>query len=336
MEPAFGDRILKIVFRILFGLLVAFCALIAGFIVLYWAPDRPVAELQSRWAPPPSQFVRLAGMQVHLRDEGPRADPLPIVLLHGTSASLHTWDGWAAGLSAQRRVIRMDLPGFGLTGPFANGMNDTNDAGGAGDYTVAHYVAFIDALLTKLGVTRYVLVGNSFGGQISLAVALAHPARVDKLILIDSSGYPLIPASIPIGFRLARIPLLNKLMEVTLPRSVVEASVRDVYGEPSRATPEIVDRYVELSLRAGNRRALIERLKLAPVDAITDQIPKVRVPTLILWGGRDRLIPPDAAERFRRDISGSRLVLFDDLGHVPQEENPSRTLAAAKEFLGVQ
>ena len=98
-------------------------------------------------------------------------------------------------------------------------------------------------------------------------------------------------------------------------------------------TPELVDRYFELALREGNRRALVERLKQVPVDAITEQIPKVKIPTLILWGRRDRLIPVEAGERFQRDIAGSRLILFDDLGHVPQEEDPRRTLAAAKEFL---
>lgn len=307
-------------------MLALFCTLLAGIVVFYWAPDKPVAELMERWAQPPSKFINVSEMQVHLRDEGPREDPLPIVLLHGTSASLHTWDGWAAGLASQRRVIRMDLPGFGLTGPFRDR---------AADYTVAHYVQFIDTLLTKLGVTRCILAGNSFGGQISIATALAHPERVEKLILIDSSGYPMAPASIPIGFRLARIPLLNKLMEITLPRSVVEATVRSVYGDPAKATPEIVDRYFELALRTGNRRALVERLKLVPLDAIADQIPKVNIPTLILWGRRDLLIPPVAAERFLRDIHGSRLVLFDDLGHVPQEEDATGTLAVAKEFLGI-
>jgi len=336
MKPASRHRVLKIIFRVGVGLLVALCAVVAGFIALNREADRTVAELQARWAPPPSQFIDVAGMKVHLRDEGPRDDPLPIVLLHGTSASLHTWDGWAAGLSSQRRVIRMDLPGFGLTGPFADSGDGAGANADADDYTVAHYVYFIDALLTKLGVAHCVLAGNSFGGQIAIATALAHPERVEKLILIDSSGYPLAPASIPIGFRLARIPLLNKAMEVTLPRGVVEDSVRNVYGDPARVTPEIVDRYFELALRAGNRRALVERLKQVPVDAITEQIPKVKIPTLILWGRRDRLIPPEAAGRFQRDIAGSQLVLFDDLGHVPQEEDAPRTLAAAKEFLGIR
>lgn len=261
-------------------------------------------------------------MQVHMRDEGPRDDPVPLVLLHGTSASLHTWDGWTAGLKASRRVIRIDLPGFGLTGPYPDS-----------DYTVEHYAKFMHAFLDRLGVTRCVLVRNSFGGQVSIVTALARPARVDRLILIDSSGYPMVPDSIPLAFRIARLPVLSQIARVTLPRRVVEESIRNVYGDPARVTPTLIERYFELALREGNRAALAERLKQVPIDAITARIPEIKIPTLILWGGRDRLIPPAAGQRFANDIAGSRLEIFDDLGHVPHEEDPARTVSAAIAFL---
>jgi pimeloyl-ACP methyl ester carboxylesterase len=304
---------------VLFGVVAL---LFIGVIAIYWAPDRSVQELKARWAPPPSVFVEVNGMQVHMRDEGVRDDPLPIVLIHGTSASLHTWDGWTDRLKAARRVIRLDLPAFGLTGPFPDN-----------DYALPHYASFMHAFLDKLGVTRCVLVGNSFGGQVAMVTLLARPERVERLVLVDSSGYPLAPASIPIGFRIARMPVLNHLAEIILPRSIVEASTRNVYGDPSRVTPELVDRYFELTLREGNRRALGERMKQIEVDAITSRIPGIKVPTLILWGGRDKLIPLEAGRRFEKDISGSRLQVFDDLGHVPHEEDPARTLAAAMPFL---
>ncbi len=312
-------RILKIA---LAGLAALTALLVACFVAWNWEPDRSVAELQTRWAPPPSTFIEVEGMQVHIRDEGPRSDPAPIVLLHGTSSSLHTWDGWVEQLRATRRVIRLDLPGFGLTGPYADD-----------DYTIDHYTKFMHGVLDRLSIARCVLVGNSFGGQVAIATALARPARVDRLILIDSTGYPLAPASIPLGFRIARMPVLGQIARVTLPRRVVEESVRNVYGDPERVTPALVDRYFELTLRAGNRGALGERLKQVPVDAITASIPGIRMPTLILWGGRDRLIPPEAGHRFEHDIAGSRLVLFDLLGHVPQEEDPIASLAAARSFL---
>jgi pimeloyl-ACP methyl ester carboxylesterase len=307
-------------------------AWLAGFIAWNWAPDRSVAELSARWAQPPSQFVALQDMQVHLRDEGPRDDPLliegprngplPIVLLHGTSASLHTWDGWAASLKATRRVIRMDLPGFGLTGPFPDN-----------DYRLQRYSRFVLQLLDQLGVTQFVIAGNSFGGQVALQVTLDRPERISQLILVDSAGYPLAPTSVPIAFQLARLPVINLISTVALPRDIVEKSVRNVYGDPERVTPELVDRYYDLTLREGNRAALTKRLEQVGAEEMAARIPQIKVPTLILWGGRDQLIPPDAGRRFARDIAGSELVMFDDLGHVPHEEAPDRTLTAVLKFL---
>ncbi len=308
--------------KILAAALAVLVLLLAAIVVATWAPDRPLAELKQRWAPPPSTFVQVQGMNVHLRDEGPRDDPLPIVLLHGTSSSLHTWEGWARELKPTRRVIRFDLPGIGLTGPSPDG-----------DYHIERYVRFVAAMLDELGVTRCVLAGNSFGGQVAWETALAYPRRVHKLVLVDAAGYPFQPASIPIGFQIARIPLLNKLMEFTLPRRVIEASVRSVYGDPGKVTPELVDRYFELTLREGNRRALVTRFAQAPAGIHPGRIQALKLPTLILWGGRDRLIPPGDAQRFQRDIAGSRLIIFDQLGHVPQEEDPAASVAEVKQFL---
>jgi pimeloyl-ACP methyl ester carboxylesterase len=315
----------RTVARAIGGVVAALALLVGGFVAATWAPDKSVAELQARWAPPPSVFVDVAGMKVHMRDEGVRDDPVPIVMLHGTSASLHTWEGWVQALSGKRRLISFDLPGFGLTGPSPNG-----------DYTMESYVAFVRALLDKLGIQRAVLVGNSFGGAVAWNSAIAMPERVDKLVLVDSGGYPFKPVSVPIGFRIAQTPVLNRMMLVTLPRSVIESSVRDAYGDPSKVTPELVDRYYELTLREGNRRALLERFKQSPSDEAPQEIPKVKTPTLIVWGGRDRDIPPDNAERFHHDIAGSQVVMFDDLGHVPQEEDPVRTVTAVKQFLHVE
>ena len=130
--------------------------LLVAAVAVSWAPDRSVAQLSARWAPPPSQFIALQGMQVHVRDQGPRDDAEPIVLIHGTSASLHTWEGWVASLKGTRRVISMDLPAFGLTGPAPDG-----------DYSIERYVAFVLALMDRLGVRQAVLVGNSLGGEIA-------------------------------------------------------------------------------------------------------------------------------------------------------------------------
>ena len=264
-------------------------------------------------------------MQVHFRDEGPRDDPMPLVLLHGTSASLHTWDAWVDALKDKRRVIRFDLPGFGLTGP-----HPTND------YSVDAYVGLVQAMVDNLGVKTFVLAGNSLGGQIAWATAYTLPQRVQRLILVDAAGYPLIPQSIPIGFQIARIPVLRRVAEVVLPRGIVESSLRNVYGDPDKVTAALVDRYYDLTLREGNRKALayrIDEMQKMNADKAVAAIQSLRLPTLIIWGGKDRLIPVENAHRFAADVVGSRLVVFDALGHVPQEEEPDITVRAVRSFL---
>jgi pimeloyl-ACP methyl ester carboxylesterase len=314
-----------------FGLLLMASALA---LALSRAPDRPVQTLVARWAPPPSDFIDLHGQLVHLRDEGPRADPVPIVLIHGTSASLHTWQGWAEALRGQRRVISFDLPAFGLTGPFSGRYANR-------PYTGEAYAEFVIDLLDALRLPRAVIGGNSLGGEVAWRVASRAPQRVERLVLVDTAGYPFEPQSVPIGFMLARVPLLNRLTEWVLPRSVVETSVRDVYGDPAKVGSALVDRYFELTLRDGNRRALVQRFAAQRTDAerYDDNRARVRglqVPTLILWGGRDRLIPLEVGRRIAADLPGSRLVVFDSLGHVPHEEDPAATLAPVREFLGAR
>jgi pimeloyl-ACP methyl ester carboxylesterase len=163
--------------------------------------------------------------------------------------------------------------------------------------------------------------------------AVDYPDRVSKLVLVDAAGYVYNATSAPIGFRLAMMPSLRPVMSKLLPRGMVESSVRNVYGDPSKVTPELVDRYYELTLRAGNRDALVERFQQSKSGEAQEQIKQVSQPTLIIWGGQDHLIPPDNADKFQHDIPGSRLAVFDKLGHVPHEEDPVATVAAVLDFL---
>jgi pimeloyl-ACP methyl ester carboxylesterase len=287
-------------------------------------PDWPVETLVGRWAPPPSDFIEIKGQLVHLRDVGPRDDPLPIVLIHGTGASLHTWDGWTRALKAHRRVISFDLPGFGLTGPFTGAYE-------AGNYHGDAYARFVVDLLDALRIDRAVLAGNSLGGEVAWRTAVAVPPRVAALVLVDATGPAFTPESVPVGFVIARVPVLNRLTEWALPRELVAQSVASVYGDPSKVTPALVDRYFELTLREGNRRALGQRLSQMVIGEQAEGIA-----TLILWGGRDRLVPPAVGRQFQQLIPGSQLVVFDTLGHVPHEEDPASTVEPVKAFLGLK
>jgi pimeloyl-ACP methyl ester carboxylesterase len=287
-----------------------------------------VETLVARWAPPPSDFVDVKGMVVHVRDEGPREDPLPVVLVHGTGASLHTWEGWVQVLKTQRRVITFDLPAFGLTGPFAGQY-------AADDYRGDTYARFGLDLMDTLKVQRFVIGGNSLGGEVAWRTAVVAPERVERLVLVDAAGPAFTPQSVPIGFVIARLPVVNRLSEHLLPRSLIRSSLTNVYGDPSRVTSALVDRYFELTLREGNRRAMGERIRVLQEDLQPELISKVTQPTLILWGELDRLIPPAVGEELQRRIPGSQRVLLPGLGHVPQEEDPAASLAPVRHFLGL-
>ncbi|MEO5732508.1 MAG: alpha/beta hydrolase [Rubrivivax sp.] len=308
-----------------FGVMLMLTALA---VALSRAPDRPVQTLVAQWAPPPSDFIDVNGQTVHIRDVGPREDPTPLLLIHGTGSSLHTWEGWAQVLKSQRRVISFDLPGFGLTGPFS-GRYPPND------YSDSAYVRFVLDLMDTLAVPRAVIVGHSMGGEIAWQLAAQAPQRVAALVLVDAVGPAFTPQSVPIGFRLARVPGLSRITEWLLPRSVIAEGLQDVYGDPSKVTPELIDRHFELLLREGNRHALGLRLQQQRLDgAEVDRIAALTLPTLILWGSRDRLVPPEVGEKFQQLIQGSQRVEFDGLGHLPQEENPGRSVEPVKAFLG--
>jgi len=291
-------------------------------IVLFGYRDMPLNDLKSKYAAAPSSFISINGMDVHFRDEGNKADSIPIVLIHGTGSSLHTFDDWTLNLKEEYRVVRMDLPAYGLTGPFP----DRN-------YSIDNYVDFIKDFLTSLGIQKCRLAGNSLGGQIAWNFTLEHPDMVDKLVLIDAAGYPASSKSIPIAFKIARIPFLNNLFTFISPYFIVEASVENVYADKSKVTKDIVDRYFELSLRKGSRQAFVDRFAFQNDINAHLRIKDIQQPTLVLWGEEDLLIPVEKAYLFHENLPNDTLVIIKKSGHIPMEESPIESLKPLQSFL---
>jgi pimeloyl-ACP methyl ester carboxylesterase len=296
-------------------------------VLLARTPDLPKGYLEKKYAPWPSAFLQLpGGARVHYRDQGSPGAPA-LVLLHGSNSSLHTWEPWVRALSATFRVVSLDLPGHGLTGPVPGD-----------DYSPDGMAAFLDEFRKKLGLEHFYLAGNSMGGNVSLRYTLAHPDVVEKLVLLDARGVnhllpPQNQPEVPIGFRLMRTPVLNRIATFTTPRSFVEKTTRAVFVDQSLVTKEMIERYYELLLFPGNRRAT--RLRAAaPADLPdADRLREIRAPTLILWGSGDKLIPEAAADVFRARIRGSRVIVYQDVGHLPMEEVPARSAADTLAFL---
>ncbi len=296
--------------------------IIIGVILFFGHRDIPLNELKATYTNTESSFISVNGMDVHFRDEGDQTDSIPIVLIHGTASSLHTFDVWTNNLKKSNRVIRMDLPAYGLTGPFPDG-----------NYTMAHYTDFLKDFLTALGIKQCVLAGNSLGGQIAWNFTLEQPNTVTKLILIDAAGYPLHSKSVPIAFKLAKTPVLNKLLTFITPRFLVRSSVKNVYFDKSKVTDSLAERYFKLTLREGNRKAFVDRFSmLADVNAYTN-IKYIQQPTLILWGAQDLLIPVENAYRFQEDLPNNTLFILEDTGHTPMEESPLESIEPVIDFL---
>ena len=300
--------------------LVVFLGILALLAFLFKS-DIPFEELKNKYTNEQSKFINIQGVNVHYRDEGNRNDTTPLVLIHGTSSSLHTWDSIVPALVGKKRIIRLDLPAFGLTGPHPKR-----------DYSIDFYNQFIDSFLNAIGVQEYVIAGNSLGGSIAWNQALAYPDKVKQLILINSGGYPKKNEKGNIGFKLASIPVVGDVLVKFTPRALIRKSIEDVYSNKAKVNEVMVQRYFDLLLREGNRNATLDIFKQRKFGS-SEKIKNIQTSTLIIWGEDDQLIDVSNAYLFEKDIRNSQLVIIPKTGHVPMEENPLAFLAAFNKFI---
>jgi len=288
--------------------------------------DKSKDDLMPIYTNAASQFIALPdGAIAHVRDQGNKAGPV-LVLVHGSNASLHTWEPWVAIMGARYRVVTMDMPGHGLTGAVPND-----------DYSRTGMVAFVHEVTQKLGLKRYAMGGNSMGGGVAAQYTETYPCEVSALILVDASGIPRKHQpgeKIPLGFRLARMPGLNKILLYVTPRSIIEEGLRKVFVDQSKVTEDMVARYYDLTLYDGNRRATGIRFRLSPNDQdVAGKLSKIKAPTLILWGDKDGLIPVEYAGEFAKRIAGAKVVIYPNVGHIPMEEVAEKSATDVQGFL---
>lgn len=292
--------------------------LLAAMAWALWTPDRALADLQARYQTTADETLTLLGNQIRVRDTGPKDAPA-VLLLHGFGASLETWEPWALELSRSLRVVRMDLPGSGLSGP------DT-----LGDYSDARTMALLLALFDQRQLGRVSVVGHSIGGRIAWTFAATHPARVSKLVLVAPDGF-----ASP-GFvygQAAEVSASMALMRYTLPRWMLRKSLEPAYANPAALTDAMLTRYYELMLAPQSRSAMLDRLRQTVLVDPVPLLQNIQAPTLLLWGEQDAMIPFANAADYQRALPHHRLVSFDRVGHLPQEEASARSLLAVQPFL---
>jgi len=298
--------------RVIIYFLVA--VLLTGKYII--SPDKSLAELAPKYAATPSKFMSLNGMNIHYRDQGEGA---VIVLIHGTGASLHTWEDWTQDLIRDYRVIRLDLPAYGLTG------QDPQKR-----YSAKDYVDLLDAFLTELNVDKFNLAGNSLGGLVSWLYASYHPDKIEKLVLLNPSGFPF--KETPMVIKLAKTPIINNFIRYVTPRSFIEKNIREVYYDETLIKEATIDRYHDLTQYSGNREAFIDRAYIERED-YTKRLGLVKSTTLILWGENDEWIPVSDALKFESALPNASVIIMPKTGHVPMEEKPKESVSIVKDFL---
>lgn len=295
--------------------------------------DLSAEAVNAKYLTPESKFIEVDGIQVHVRILG---EGEPVFLLHGSFASLHTWDAWQQAMSLYYQTISLDFPGHGLTGPDSLKR-----------YGIKDYSELVHALAQKLNIEQYHVAGNSMGGAVAMQLASDFPGNVRSLNLIDAAGAPAADRTLTDStapkksnsggawiFQVARHPVFSKLLLSCTPKFLFAMNMKQVYGDDTKVTDEVTTRYYELMLREGNRQATLDRLSQPRNSNI--QYERLSMPTLILWGAEDSWIPLAQGKRLQQALPGSNLMILDGVGHVPMEESPTETVSEYLSFLGVE
>jgi pimeloyl-ACP methyl ester carboxylesterase len=303
-------------------LVLALVVLLVGAYLVLRRPDIPFATLEQRYAAPTSHYMDLPdGTHVHYRDEGNPAGPV-LVLVHGYSASAADWDGWAKALGDKYRIIAPDLPGHGLTRT-PNGYQSGPDA----------QVAVVDAVATGLALPRFVIAGNSMGGGVAWRYALAHPDRLNGLVLVDAAGWPHETHSKDgaLIFKLLSNPIARPIIKNLDDTSLAKQGLEAAFVDKSLVTPALVKRYTDLARAPGHRDILISAQQNDPATA--ERLAPIHTPTLIMFGQEDHLIPYTDGKQFADAIRGSTLIVYPGVGHVPMEQIPDKSAADLRAWM---
>jgi pimeloyl-ACP methyl ester carboxylesterase len=295
---------------------IAFILLAALYL---WTPDKSKAELEKIYGSPKNAYVSALGVNLHYQDTGPSKNAIPILFLHGFGASLQTWDSWAQALSEDYRVISVDLPGFGLTGEDPSGI-----------YTDQRSVEVLEAFLKELKIPKVVLVGNSMGGKFAWQFTARYPNQVSKLVLISPDGY----ASPGIEYgKKPDVPAIANLYRYFFSKTFLAMNLEPAYADPNTLNDALVTRYYDLMLAPGVRSAILARMQQTVLQDPVPSLSSIQVPTLLIWGEKDAFIPISNSNDYLKVMPNAKRVSLSNIGHLPQEEQPSIGLAALKEFL---
>lgn len=327
--------------KILLGLVMTVLIVAGIFVARLYKPDLSREQLADRYISATSKFMTLSnGAEMHYRDEG-NPDASVLVMVHGGFGSLQNWEGWVDNLKNDYHLISMDLLGHGLTGGYPEKI-----------YTRYSNRDAIHELLQKLGIEKYSIAGNSFGGGIALEIALAYPEEVKGLILVDSEGIPNgengYDASqftqdkpvLPDQPEYTQLSWMEKIGSKFIGSNVIEAQLDSMIADKSLLTEEFIKFYADILRYKGTREAQLlmfrQGLYLVSSGDPMDLLPRLgelQMPVLVMHGSADALVPLSVSERFNDNISTSELAVVEGAGHMPMIEQPQATAEVVASFL---
>lgn len=297
-----------------------FLALAAvSFSLLFFYRDVPASKVEATWGTAPSQFIDVDGVRLHYRDEG--QGPV-IVLLHANYASLFMWQPWVEQLRDRYRVIRLDLPAHGLTGPEPRG-----------DYRLERMQSIFEGFVEALGLPEFSIVGASIGGTIAMRYTVDHPERVSHLVLISPGSLePRVRGrTTPVN-----VPKVADVLGYVTPRAFTEYMLANDFGDPSRLDPLIVNQWHAMWMREGNREAMLALLRQYVSGGVEDKIRAVSVPVLLIWGDANRRVPVSLAyetQALMQAAPSVQLEILAGVGHMLVQEAPLQSAQILAAYL---
>jgi len=311
--------------KLLKGLLALIAIVAIGLVVFWFARPADVSFDEVRAGVPNSTYSHFAdidGVRLHYQDKGTGT---PLVLIHGYPSSTYSWKEVFEPLAKNFHVIAVDLKGFGFSGK------------PDGDYSRRAQALLVAHLLDYLKIEKAWVCGNSMGGEVALNLALQNPERVAGLILIDSAGVN-VPGTGSLAPRYLQLPVVGRVLTalaLTSDKLVRQGLEKSFYDQTKVTNERVANYYRPLQTRGGQLAAVRTRTQ-ANQFPIEQDLERIKAPTIIIWGAQDTLIPLEAGRKLNKLIKNSKLVTFDNCGHLPQEEMPAPVVSEITRFIAFQ